>query len=414
MYKHQNRTLVWLAWLFGSLFYGYQYILRNLPNVVMPDLIRKFDGLDASSFGQFAGIYYIAYAGLHIPMGIWLDKKGPRFVIPFCILCTVLGTMPLIVSESWLVICLGRALVGFGSSAAILGLFKIIHLGFPENRFSILLGVGATMSLLIPVPLSYVFNALGYKTLITYIVYAGIVLAAISIVVMPKVEHSKKNKSNIVDDLKSIWSRKMILIIGILGGLMIGPLEGFTDVWGASFFATIYGFPQVKAAFLPSLILVGMSIGTIIIPIIANRTKQYYNILIVSAFAMASLFMLVYFLNMPEIFIKIILFAIGIFCAYQVIVIYKAITYASENLVGLSSSIVNMMMMAFGYFFHTVIGKILHVTWNGKMVDGVMMYNKESYLYALSVIPIGLICGGIGFIVVKYLQHKKATKKYSS
>lgn len=414
MYKSHNRTIVWLAWLLGALFYGYQYILRNLPNVIMTDMISKFDSIDASSFGQFAGIYYITYAGLHIPVGMWLDKKGPKIVIPFCILFTVLGTMPILLSDSWLLACFGRALVGFGSAAAILGFFKIIHLGFPENRFSMMLGIGATMALLIPVPLSYVFEALGYQDLITYILYIGVILAAVSFVVMPKVEASTKSTLNITKDLRSIWERKMILIIGIFGGLMIGPLEGFVDVWGASFFRAIYGFTQVESAFLPSIILIGMSVGTVIIPIIADKTKQYYNILICSAFLMAVLFMLMFFFTMSEVVIKILLFSIGIFCAYQVIVIYKAITYANENLVGLASAIVNMVMMAFGYFFHTVIGKILHFTWDGNIQDGIIVYGSKSYLYALSVIPIGLVCGGIGFVFVKYSQRKKLSKEHSS
>lgn len=414
MYKNQNRTLVWLAWLFGSLFYGYQYILRNLPNVVMTDMIRKFDSIDASSFGQFAGIYYITYAGLHIPVGMWLDKKGPKFVVPFCILCTVLGTMPILMSDSWWLVCLGRALVGFGSSAAILGFFKIIHLGFPEDRFAMMLGIGATIALLIPVPLSYVFQALGYEDLITYILYIGVILAAISVVVMPQIKHTKANNLHIMQDLKNIWSRKMILVIGIFGGLMIGPLEGFVDVWGASFFSTIYGFTQVQAAFLPSIILIGFSVGAVVLPSIADKTKQYYNILILSAFAMAILFVTLYVLKLPETFVKALLFFIGIFCAYQVIVVYKAITYVSESLVGLASAIVNMVMMAFGVFFHTVIGKLMHLTWDGKISKGIIIYSADSYLYALSVIPICLVCGGIGFIFVKHSQRHKLAKEHSS
>ena len=414
MDRSQNRALVWLSWLLGSLFYGYQYILRNLPNVVMPEMVTRFDSIDASSFGQFGGIYYITYAGLHIPMGMWLDKKGPKFVVPFCILCTVLGTMPILISDSWLLVCLGRALVGFGSAAAILGLFKIIHLGFPENRFSMMLGIGATISVLIPVPLSYVFDALGYDNLITYILYVGVLLAAVSVVVMPKVKESKANSLHIVQDLKSIWDRKMILIIGIFGGLMIGPLEGFVDVWGASFFKNIYGFAQVEAAFLPSIILVGFSVGTVLLPIIADKTKQYYNIMILAAFVMAILFTTLYILKMPEMVIKIVLFLIGIFCAYQVIVVYKAITYVSENLVGLASSIVNMVMMAFGVFFHNIIGKLMHLTWDGKVTDGVIVYSADSYLYALSIIPICLVCGGIGFIFVKHSQKNKLACEHSS
>src|SRR5580704_8414274 len=122
--RHSNLT-VWLMWSLASFFYAYQYILRVLPNIMMTDILEKFQ-IDASLFGQFSGFYYIGYAGMHIPVGILLDKYGPKWILPICMFFTVIGLLPLLYAEHWIYPILGRCLIGMGSSAAILGVFKII------------------------------------------------------------------------------------------------------------------------------------------------------------------------------------------------------------------------------------------------------------------------------------------------
>src|ERR1700745_3258580 len=99
MEKKHNIT-VWLMWLFASFFYCYQYILRVLPNLMMNDILEKFH-IDASLFGQYSGLYYIGYAGMHIPLGILLDKYGPKWIMPICMILTVGGVLPLLFADHW-------------------------------------------------------------------------------------------------------------------------------------------------------------------------------------------------------------------------------------------------------------------------------------------------------------------------
>src|SRR5579863_2156181 len=90
----------WLAWGIATFFYGFQYILRVFPSVMIDDIRGKF-GIDSAQFADFSGIYYLGYGLAHIPVGLLLDHKGPRWVMTLSIVLCALGLVPLIYGTSW-------------------------------------------------------------------------------------------------------------------------------------------------------------------------------------------------------------------------------------------------------------------------------------------------------------------------
>src|ERR1700719_3201567 len=89
-----------VVWVVASVFYAYQYILRVMPNIMLDDIMQQFN-INAATFGQFSGVYYIGYSLMHLPIGIMLDRYGPRKTMTGCILLTVMGLLPLIFAEHW-------------------------------------------------------------------------------------------------------------------------------------------------------------------------------------------------------------------------------------------------------------------------------------------------------------------------
>ena len=111
-----------------------------MPSIMLPELMEQFH-IDSAIFGQFSGVYYIGYSLIHLPMGIALDRYGPRKVMSLCIVLTVIGLLPILFSDNWIYAVIGRAIIGIGSAAAILGTFKIIRMSFSEQRFTRMLTI---------------------------------------------------------------------------------------------------------------------------------------------------------------------------------------------------------------------------------------------------------------------------------
>ena len=96
--EENNRFLSFLVWLCLTLFYCYQYVLRVLPNIIMPEVLVKYS-IGAAEFGSFAGLYYIGYIIVHIPVGILLARYGSKQILPLFVGITALGLIPLVYLE---------------------------------------------------------------------------------------------------------------------------------------------------------------------------------------------------------------------------------------------------------------------------------------------------------------------------
>lgn len=390
-----SRTFALCAWIIASIFYAYQYILRVMPNIMLGDIMQQF-GMDAALFGQYAGVYYIGYCLMHLPIGIMLDRYGPRKVMSGCILLTVIGMLPIIFASHWIYPIIGRALIGIGSSAAILGTFKIIRMIFSEKRFPRMLSLSVTIGLIGAIyggaPVSYMASTLGYKAVVEIFAVLGLVLAAVTYSIVPDMESSKHG--TVISDIREVFTNRRVIAVCCLAGLMVGPLEGFADVWGSEFFKQVYGFDSAASSYLPSMIFIGMCFGAPFLSLIAEKTGSYIGAIIGAGVVMLAVFtaLLTGALTVGAISISFLL--VGVCCAYQILAIYKASTYVADHVAGLTTAVANMIIMSFGYAFHTAIGGVL------KVIGGADM--AQPFIYAISVIPITLAIGVIGFAVLAW------------
>ena len=69
-------------------FYG--WILRVAPGVMVDQLMREFS-VGAAIVGNLAAVYLYAYALTQIPVGMALDRWGPRRVLTVAALLTAAG-----------------------------------------------------------------------------------------------------------------------------------------------------------------------------------------------------------------------------------------------------------------------------------------------------------------------------------
>ncbi|MEI6188197.1 MAG: MFS transporter [Alphaproteobacteria bacterium] len=393
----------WFIWGVASFFYLFQYILRVSPSVMMPGIMQQFS-ITAVDFGYFSAAYYLGYTLMHLPFGIMLDRYKISTIIAVAFAISVIGLVPLIYSDNWNYVIIGRFLVGAGSSGAILSIFKATSDFFPEHLFPRMLGSAVTIGLLGAIygstPVSKLSNEFGWQNIITIFIIVGLVISVLVYIFKSKQVRSV-SKADVIGDLKIVFTNKRVIALALFSGFMVGPLEGFADVWAVPFLETVYGYSRDLATSLPTLIFIGMCIGSPLLPTIAEKYKISYQVVILCGIIMTLIFSILPWTRPDWIITTILFIVVGICCAYQILVIYmnsKNVSPAHQSLV---TALTNMIIMFFGSLFHISIGKIMHLCWEEQMIDNVVIYPASSYTISLSVIPIGLIIGVIGVYFLK-------------
>lgn len=146
--------------------YMISQFFRNSIGVIGPDLARDFD-LRAGDLSWLSSIFFFAFAAAQIPVGVAIDRFGPRPVMLTTAAITLAGAAAFAFAPGYSGLLLGRALLGLGCSSFYMGSLTIYAHEFPPSRFGQLtgmqLGAGSIGTLVATAPLSWAAQAWGWR-----------------------------------------------------------------------------------------------------------------------------------------------------------------------------------------------------------------------------------------------------------
>jgi predicted MFS family arabinose efflux permease len=124
-----------LARLFLPFALGYflSYFFRNINAVIAPQLTAEF-ALTASSVGLLTSVYFLAFAGMQIPIGLMVDRFGPRRVQAALLLIAAIGAMAFAFGETLEELIVARALIGAGVAGSLMVSFSAFVIWLPPER----------------------------------------------------------------------------------------------------------------------------------------------------------------------------------------------------------------------------------------------------------------------------------------
>lgn len=142
------------------------YLYRCMNAVVYPDLVRDVD-LTANTLGLLTGAYFIAFAVAQLPVGVALDRFGPRKVQLPMLLVAALGGFLFSQAQSLTGLLLARALIGLGVAASLMAAIKACSQWLPPQRLplstAVLLAVGGMGAMTATAPLQMVLDQVGWR-----------------------------------------------------------------------------------------------------------------------------------------------------------------------------------------------------------------------------------------------------------
>ena len=405
-----------ILWSLATLFFAFQFILRLTVGILREDIIQKF-AIDTIAFGTLAGYYYLGYAGMLIPLGILLDKFNFRVITFLSIVIATIGTLTFVLAPDWHYLLLGRFLTGAGSAVGFLSIVKITKTYFPAHRHPLIIGLSFTFGLTGAVfgvtPMKMLFNHFGYDATFYCLAVTGFVIGLLILLMNTDQDEVRQRvvleKTQGLRDSIHLLLDPRILIIGISGGLMVGSLEGFTDVWAIPYFKDVYKMSEVESNFITSCVYIGMCVGGPILALLADYFRSINFIIFMSGLLMIVIFLILFYVpNLSFIACVSLMFLLGIVCCYQVLMFTLTTSLVHKARAGLAVAVVNCINMSFGHFFHKIMSIAIEYSWNGTVsAENIPIYTKANYIEANAAVPICCMIGILGFYILsKKLKNR--------
>ncbi|WP_122314394.1 MFS transporter [Pseudomonas cichorii] len=142
------------------------YMFRTVNAVIYVDLQADLN-LPASSLGLLTGVYFLTFAAAQIPLGVMLDRYGPRSVQAPMLLLAVLGSVIFSLSSTEAGLLLGRGLIGLGVAGSLMSAIKACAIWLPPERLPLstacLLSIGGLGAMASTTPLHVLLNWISWR-----------------------------------------------------------------------------------------------------------------------------------------------------------------------------------------------------------------------------------------------------------
>ncbi|MCH8504994.1 MAG: MFS transporter, partial [Ectothiorhodospiraceae bacterium] len=229
--------LVFLPFATG---YFLSYLFRSVNAVISGDL-QADAGLTAAQLGLMTSAYFLAFASFQLPLGVLLDRYGPRRVEAWLLLLAAAGSLLFALGQGMAGLTLGRALIGLGVSACLMGSFKAFVLWFPVQRLPLvngwLLAFGGLGAMVATAPVEWAVGVIGWRWVFVLLGLACLGSAALIGGLVPEKRDESVTTLSVSDQIQALgeifrsdafWRVAPIALVSqgtslAVGGLWAGP-----------------------------------------------------------------------------------------------------------------------------------------------------------------------------------------------
>lgn len=398
--------LPWIVCVLAALFYCYEFFLRVAPSVMVPQLMGAYH-IGAKDFGMLTAAYYYIYTPMQFPVGVLMDRYGPRRLLTLTIILCALGSFLMGGVLTIFAGAVGRFLMGFGSAFAFVGVLKLAVQWLPPKRLALVSGIATTLGMIGAIladdALTAMVGAIGWRASWYYAGFFGIVLAVVVwFVVRDRPPHKrKKMMKQETRTWRQAWyylthiaCNPQIWVNGLIGGFMFLPITVFGALWGVSFLTQTYHMSSINAGNAVSMMFWGVAVGGPIMGWLSDCIKRRRLILQFGTLGGAILMGLVLLLpGWSYLMVYVFLFLVGFMVSAEVLVFAIGSEISPHKAAGTAIAGTNFLVMIGGAIFQPIAGWILSLGVPQKVVQGVSYYAYKDYVLALMVLPIGLLVG---------------------
>jgi sugar phosphate permease len=368
----------------------------------------------AAALSTLGVLQLVVYAALQVPVGVLVDRFGPKAVMTVGAVLMIAGQVVVAVAPTLPPAVVGRMLVGAGDATTFVAALRLLNAWFVGSRVPVLtqwfgnLGqIGQVLSL---VPFAALLHLSGWTTsFLTAAGLSGIGLAAILALVANSPDEERTGPVDLRAALRALgaamrrpgtrlgfWSHFVTQSSGVV----------FALFWGYPFLVAAVGLPPDLASLLLSLQVVsGFLVGPVVGVLTARHPLRRSNLVlgIVVAILVAWTLVLLWPGRPPIALLVLLMLTLGVGGPGSQIGFDYARTFNPAASLGGASGLVNVGGFTASFTMMFLIGVILDVE---RSAGGGPLYSLAAFRGAFAVQYVVL---GIG--VVLLLLARRSTRR---
>lgn len=422
--RQQVKFISWVVWSIASLYFLYDFMQQVAPSVISQPLADSLK-VNAATVGIIVGIYFYTYGLLQIPVGILVDRFGPRRPLAIAALVAGIGNFLFAHVHSVVAAEILRVFIGAGAGFSFVTVLKIVSNWFPQKYFATLTGVTNVVGMIGAIfaegPLGLLTNDFGWRGVSVFFGALGIILAVLIFYFVHDFPPGKKtwtmragrkrNLKKIWADVKTMFSSYDAWINAAYACLINITYVGFADLWGAQYLKEYYNIGTAEAGGIISFFYVATIPGGLFFGFISDYIRRR-KLPMISAALLAVIVMplIVYVPSMPKSLMILLIFLLGFAGSGNIIAYALGHDIRPPGSAGLSIGFVNTFLIGGSALFQPVIGYVLDFSKSMRTRFNFGGYSLHDYRIALSVIVVTLILTLIAALALKETNCKDVYK----
>jgi predicted MFS family arabinose efflux permease len=294
------RTRLTLLLAFGPFALGYflSYLFRAVNAVVAPNLVAELQ-IDAAQLGLLTAAYLLAFAAFQLPLGVLLDRYGPRRVQAALLACAALGALLFALGETVWTLTFARALIGLGFAGGLMAGFKAVVIWVSEARRAFanacIMSFGAMGVIVATLPTELAIQAFGWRGL--FLALAGVTLAIAALIALAVPEMPGSAAAGTLRQqlagLRSILASRVFWRLAPVLALTAGTHIAIQTLWAGPWFGDVAGLDRAGVATHLMIVAVSFLAGNLL----AGFAADWFNARGVSRLTVMSGFLVGFFIS---------------------------------------------------------------------------------------------------------------------
>lgn len=368
--------------------YFLSYLFRSVNAVVAPDLVGEF-GLGAADLGLLTAAYFLTFAVAQLPLGLLLDRFGPRRVQSCLLLSAALGACVFGLGQSRETLILGRALIGLGVAGGLMSSFKAIVLWFPKERIPLVNGCfmacGGIGAMSATAPVEAILAIADWRDLFLGLaLVTSLVSAAIFLVVPERAAAGpRESLAEQVRGLKRIFGHRLFWRLAPLNCAVGATAFALQGLWAGPWLRDVAGLDRPAVADHLLVMAGAMTVGMVMSGVLAELGRRVG----LSAMTVMGLGVGVFVLTEVAILLEVTgaAYAVwglfGLFSNMNVLAYAALSQYFPASLSGRSNTALNVLLFGSAFAAQYAIGAVIDL-WPVTAAGG---YAPESYQAAFGM-----------------------------